>query len=70
MQCKSDENLFDRSYNSGESNPNCKLTEQDIRDIRCLHEKGARNIRIAEKYKVSPSMIHAIIHKKAWKNVD
>ena len=69
MEKKEDKNIFDRSYNKGEKNPMSKISEQDVKEIRELYENGARPIKIARKFGISNSLVHAIIRRQSWKHV-
>ena len=56
--------------NTGINNPRAKLTEQNIREIRMLHQNGYSNKVIQNKYNIkSASTIWSIIHNKLWKHV-
>ncbi len=43
-----------------------KLTENDVKEIRRLHEVGCSYSTIAKKYNVSVSNISSIINKRSW----
>lgn len=53
----------------GKSNPNAKLINDDIREIRQLREQGVSIARIAEMYNVSKSTISLISRRLSWKHV-
>lgn len=56
--------------NTGTGNPNAKLTEQDVREIRILHQSGHSNKNIQLKYNIkSTSTIWGITHYKLWRHV-
>ena len=52
--------------NSGEKNPNSKLTKSDVDNIRVNLEKGLSETRISELFNVSVSTIKSIKYKKRW----
>lgn len=45
----------------GEKNPKCKLTDQDVLDIRQLSKSGATNTALAKRYAVSQQHISRIV---------
>lgn len=53
----------------GEDNPNAKLTEEDVRNIRGLIAEGYSNARIARMYNVGKKQIGRIKLGKAWKHI-
>lgn len=54
----------------GDRHWNVKLTEEDVREIRSLREKGRTYRFIAESYGVSTSAIRDIIIRRNWKHVN
>ncbi|MCK5219819.1 HNH endonuclease, partial [bacterium] len=52
---------------SGENNGNSKLTEKQVLEIRA--EYNLTQMKLAEKYKISQSVISAIIRNDIWKHV-
>lgn len=55
---------------SGENNGRAKLTENDVRTIRKLHDEGKPNKEIYALYpQVTTASIRDIINKKTWKNI-
>ena len=46
-----------------------KLTEQDVRNICIDILNGERNIDIADKYKISASIVNHIKRKDTWKHI-
>ena len=54
----------------GSRNGRSVLTEDEIRAIRRLHEKGHTQSGIAEHFNVTPSNISKIINKERWIHVD
>jgi len=54
----------------GENHPASKLTEQQVRQIRTLWDKGHRNIKVmARNFNVSPSNIRKIVKGETWKHL-
>ena len=54
----------------GETNPNSKLSEAQVREIRRLyHEVGVPQIDIAYKYSISTTNVYKIICRKSWKHI-
>lgn len=53
----------------GSANPNAKLKESDVIEIRKAHQNGATQLGIAKQYGVHPSIIWQIIHGRAWTHV-
>lgn len=55
----------------GSTNPNAKLTEDDVRTIRWMHANGTlTNRRIAQHFGVTEALISIIVKRKAWKHVE
>ena len=55
---------------SGSNNSHAKLTANEVKDIRHLHEKGKTNKEIYSLYpQVSTVTIRDIINYKTWKNI-
>jgi len=48
----------------GEKNGNCKLTDDQVREIRTLHESGTSVSEIMEKFSISRTHTHRIISGK------
>lgn len=53
----------------GANNPRAKLTTEQVVEIRNLHASGISGPKLAEMYKTSHSLIYAIVHHKAWKDI-
>ena len=53
----------------GSQQPQSKLNEDDVRDIRKRIAKGEKNIDIANRYKVTAATIIRIKRGKGWKHV-
>lgn len=54
----------------GESNPNARLTEGDVRRIRHLYKtRNLTQYEIAAMFDVSQSMVGKIILRKCWRHV-
>jgi DNA-binding transcriptional regulator LsrR (DeoR family) len=65
------ENQFVNPYLSGEKNPNSKLTESQVQEIRKLYKTGAFTmIQLGEKFGMSRRSISAIVNKDRWKHLD
>ena len=57
-------------HNSGENNPNSKLTEKIVLEIRADWATGKyTQQQLAEKYDVSRSLISKIVNRKIWKHI-
>lgn len=52
----------------GEKNGRSKLREEDVIAIRELISAGVPQMKIANKFSVAQSLIHAIAHKQIWKD--
>jgi hypothetical protein len=56
---------------SGEKNPNSKLTESEVQEIRKIYKSGSVTmIQLAEKFGMSRRSISAIVNKDRWKHLD
>lgn len=65
-----DEKLIN-PFLSGEKNPNSKLTESEVQEIRKIYKSGSVTmIQLAEKFGVSRRSISAIVNKDRWKHLD
>ena len=55
---------------SGEKNPNSKLTESQVKEIRDLYKTGSFTmVQLAEKFGMSRRSISAVINKERWKHL-
>jgi len=55
---------------SGEKNPNSKLTESQVQEIRHLYKTGSFTmVQLAEKFGMSRRSISAVINKERWKHL-
>jgi hypothetical protein len=61
---------FGRNDYRGSRNPQSKLTESDVREIRRLHSIGAKQSLLATRYRVVASLISGIVARKLWQHVD
>lgn len=52
----------------GEKNGRSKLREEDVAAIRELIAAGTPQMKIANKFGVAQSLIHAIAHRQIWKD--
>lgn len=57
--------------NIGERHPMAKLKSYQVLEIRNLHFNSPflKNIEIAEKFKISVSLVRAIISRRLWKHI-
>lgn len=53
----------------GESHGSSIFTEEDIRNMRMLHQQQHTLSFIASKYGISSSYVSRIVNRKAWKHV-
>lgn len=58
-----------RARRSGSNHGRSKLTEDDVRKIRELHEKGWRHKSIAVMFGVIQQNISMIVNRKRWKHI-
>ncbi len=54
----------------GERNPQARLTEDQIREIRRLGDEGATAFKLAEVYPVTETAIRFILLRRTWKHVE
>lgn len=55
---------------SGEKNPNSKLTEAEVKEIKELYKTGSVTmVQIGEQFGISRRSVSAIINKERWKHV-
>ena len=53
----------------GEGSPGAKLTEEQVREIRCRRADGESQRAVARAFCVAPSTINAIARRKSWAHV-
>lgn len=53
----------------GEENGLSKLTDDQVKDIRMLHNQGINGNQLAFKYNVDRTTIYNIIHRRTWKHI-
>lgn len=53
----------------GSANSNCIFTDDDIKQIRKLHESIGSCAEIARQYKVNPKTINQIVNRKRWAHI-
>src|SRR5699024_8873412 len=54
----------------GIKNPSCKLTEQEVKEIKILLTlKKYKNKEIASAYGITDTNVSAIKHGRSWKNL-
>ena len=69
------DNMVDRQnaghYSAGESHPMALLNEAVVREIRTTYipRKNGGITALAEKFRIAPSTVHAIVHRKIWKHI-
>lgn len=54
---------------AGENNPNSKLKEEDIRQIRRLVEEGMSKAAVGRMFNIRDSRVCAIVKRKSWAHV-
>jgi hypothetical protein len=54
----------------GEINGRSKLTEQAVRQIRAMHERGYSQAMMCRRFRVSASVMGRVVHHKSWKHVN
>jgi transposase-like protein len=50
----------------GANHWNAKLTQQQVDEIRTLHEAGVEQKELAQRFGVAQNTIHDIVHYEAW----
>lgn len=53
----------------GSRNPNARLNEDQIREIRARYANGEAQYRLAREFGTDNALIHSIVHRKSWKHV-
>ena len=59
----------DKERKRGSSNPNSKLTEKCVIEIRRLRKKGIKIQEIADKFDINNSSVSTICNNKSWKHI-
>jgi hypothetical protein len=54
----------------GASSPSSKLTEEQVIEIKCRHQRGETQTSLAEEFGVSQPAVHYILTHKTWGHVD
>lgn len=55
---------------NSETHFKAQLTNEQVKEIRELYEKGSRTqAQLSEKYGVSFSIIHGIVHRRTWNHI-
>jgi len=68
MAANNRDKIADGTTNRGTKSPKCRLTEEQVREIR---RRGTENQRIlGEEFGVSHKTIHGIIHRRNWAWLD
>lgn len=62
--------LEKKKYKLGSDNPNSKLTEDKVREMKDLSRKGYTQRMLAERFDVSKSVVGRIIRGEKWKHVE
>jgi hypothetical protein len=60
---------WSRRHLVGERNHNTKLTDQDVRDIRCAYAGGETQTSIATRYPVTQTVVSDIVRRKSWRHI-
>ncbi len=55
---------------NGEDNPNSRLTNDDVKDIKAMLAKGIKRKKAARKYRVSLSTIDRIVSGLSWGHIN
>jgi transposase len=54
----------------GEQKPESKLTADQVREMRALHEAGTYNTKgLARKFNVAPSTVYRVLHRVNWRHI-
>jgi hypothetical protein len=53
----------------GETNGHCRLTEEDVVDIRTLFAFGARQQDLAQAFGITQSSISHMVARRTWKHI-
>lgn len=53
----------------GTGNPNCKLSEANVHEIRRLAKTSIMKKEIAKKFKITPTMVSYIVTGKRWTHI-
>jgi DNA invertase Pin-like site-specific DNA recombinase len=53
----------------GEQHGMAKLTEDQVREIRRLHQSGSRIVDLATQFSISREMIRRILNGRSWSHV-
>lgn len=53
----------------GERHYNAKFTNEQVREIRKLHNDGISSKALAERFQVPSYHIYSIVHRRSWKHV-
>jgi len=56
-----------KTINRGSNNPQAKLTEDQVREIRKLKLSPKQ---LAERFNVAPSTIRQVLYRYSWAHVD
>lgn len=53
----------------GEANPNSKLTEVEVREIRTRYANGEKQTQLAEAYGIRQAKVSMIVRRECWSHV-
>lgn len=53
----------------GSKNPNCKVTEKQVKLVRLRHAQGVKRKDIAAEFGLSPGGLDGIIYNRNWKHL-
>lgn len=59
-----------RKTNKGSNNPNSKLKEYQVIEIRNKYKSGIKQVDLANEYAVSRHVIFDIVRNKRWKHIN
>lgn len=54
----------------GEQQGKAKLTVDNVREIRSLHQSGLSTRQIGDRYGVNSGTIHDVVHYRTWRHVE
>lgn len=58
-----------RLHMEGSKNPNAKLDEEMVREIRLRHQNGETNVAIGKQFGVTHQMVSLIVRGKQWSHI-
>lgn len=69
-KCVNPEHLYSCKRGSTLKNPNTKLTEDDVREMRKLHEEGKTLGELVRAFGLTYASVSAIVKRKSWSHVE